>query len=76
VGTVGAGDQRSFAAIGDTTNVAARLQSLAQPGQILVGPVTLAKIADLAVVESLGTVELKGKSLPIDAHVLLSMKPG
>ena len=73
VGTVGAGDQRSFAAIGDTTNVAARLQSLAQPGQILVGPITFEKIADRAVLEPLGPVELKGKSLPIDAHVLVSM---
>lgn len=73
VGTVGAGDQRSFAAIGDTTNVAARLQSLAQPGQILVGPITFEKIADRAALEPLGPVELKGKTLPIDAHVLVSM---
>ena len=73
VGTVGAGDQRSFAAIGDTTNVAARLQSLAQPGQILVGPITFEKIADRAALEPLGAVELKGKSLPIDAHLLVSM---
>ena len=32
IGTVGATDQRSFAAIGDTTNVAARVQALARTG--------------------------------------------
>ncbi len=35
IGTVGATDQRSFAAIGDTTNVAARVQGLAAPGRFL-----------------------------------------
>ena len=35
VGHVGTREQRSFAAIGDTTNLAARLQAQAQPGQVV-----------------------------------------
>ena len=74
VGNVGAGKQRSFAAIGETTNVAARLQSFAQPGQILIGPATYEAIGDHAVVDPVGPIELKGKSRPVDAYLLRSVK--
>ena len=40
VGNVGTADQRSFAAIGEATNHAARLQAAAAPGEIVVGEAT------------------------------------
>ena len=73
VGNVGTGEQRSFAAIGETTNVAARLQSFAQPGQIIIGSATFRGIVDRAAVEPIGAVELRGKSRPVDAYVLRSI---
>jgi class 3 adenylate cyclase len=70
VGNVGAAEQRSFAAIGDTTNLAARLQSSAEPGQVVVGAATAARLAEVAELEPLGELDLKGKAEPVEAFVL------
>ena len=40
VGNIGSEEFRNFSAIGDTTNVAARLQGLAEAGEIVLGPET------------------------------------
>lgn len=70
VGNVGAGAQRSFSVIGDTTNVAARVQAAAKPGQVLLGPDTYEQVKDVATVNSLGPVELKGKTGPVELYAL------
>ncbi|HEY8655355.1 MAG TPA: adenylate/guanylate cyclase domain-containing protein [Candidatus Limnocylindria bacterium] len=46
--------------VGAVVNTAARLQQRAEPGQILVGPVTRGAAADAATFSDLGPVELKG----------------
>ncbi len=71
-GTVGAAGRRSFATIGDTTNLASRLMSAAEPGQIVVGPNTgtlLRTITELDLTP-LGPIQVKGKREPIQAWVL------
>ena len=73
VGNVGTAEQRSFTAIGDTTNLASRLQTLAEPGQVVIGGATLEAAGDGARVESLGRVEVKGKREPVAAFVLLGL---
>jgi class 3 adenylate cyclase len=67
LGNVGAGPQRSFTAIGDTTNVAARLQTSARPGRILIGPATYQSVRDVIPADPLGELELKGKREPVAA---------
>jgi adenylate cyclase len=74
IGSVGSEDQRSFSAIGDTTNVAARLQAVATPGGIVISAATLAQLGDLATVESIGPVKLKGKSRPVDTYRLVALE--
>jgi adenylate cyclase len=69
IGNVGAGDQRSFAAIGDTTNLAARLQAAASPGQIL-GRTTVERLNGGFVMTSVGALSLKGKAEPVEAFAL------
>jgi adenylate cyclase len=70
-GNVGAAGRRSFATIGDTTNLASRLMSAAQPGQIVIGPNTRDELEPRgAQLEPLGPIRLKGKRDAIDAWVL------
>lgn len=73
VGHVGAGEQRSFTAIGDTTNVAARLQTAAEVGQIVVGPRTRAHLEGVATLTPVGGLRLKGKREPVEAFELVDI---
>jgi adenylate cyclase len=70
VGHVGTARQRSFTAIGDTTNVAARLQAAARPGEVVVAAATRARLGDAAVTRALAPIVAKGKREPLEAHVL------
>jgi class 3 adenylate cyclase len=79
VGNVGAGSQRSFAVIGDTTNTAARLQGMSAPGHItLAGRTVAAARAEPGTVidvRSLGAIDLRGKTQSTDAFELVSVSP-
>ena len=72
IGNVGAADQRSFAAIGDTTNVAARLQSSALAGQVLASASTVARLGDDVEVRPSGTRSLKGKGEGVEVFELVA----
>jgi len=76
VGNVGAAEIRNFLAIGDTTNLAARLQSYAPEGSVVIGATTYELIRDHAVVRELGTPALKGKSQPVEVYELLGLRDG
>ena len=56
-----------YNALGDTANVAARLQELAPDGGIVVGPETERQVQYCFELESLGEVELRGLELPLRA---------
>ena len=73
VGHVGAAQQRSFTAIGDTTNVASRLHQAAGPGEVVVAAATRAGLGDAAVVRPLPPIAAKGKREPLDAFALESL---
>jgi adenylate cyclase len=69
VGVIGAGEGKSYTVIGDTVNVAARLQGAAPIGAVAIGAGTLRGLPG-ARVRTLGPVELKGKRDPVEAYVL------
>jgi class 3 adenylate cyclase len=73
IGNVGAAEQHSFTAIGDTTNLAARLQAAAEPGRVVIGSATHAALVGQAVFEPLAPLDLKGKSEPVEAFVLVEL---
>jgi class 3 adenylate cyclase len=70
IGNVGSAEMRSFTAVGDTTNVAARLETLAEPGQVVIGALTRSQIGDAATVTHLGAVAVKGREQAVEAFVL------
>ena len=57
---VGEGAAQEQAVVGDTPNLAARIQSIAAPGQVAIGDSTRRMIAGMFDVESIGEHELKG----------------
>jgi adenylate cyclase len=73
VGNVGADLQRSFTVIGDTINLAARLQATAQPGEVVIGPTTREDLRDRATVIPLGAAELRGRRQPVSVYRLVSV---
>ena len=62
---IGEGSSREFALVGDAPNLAARLQQLAKPNQILVAPATRRLLGDLFEFEDLGDLDVKGFLEPI-----------
>jgi class 3 adenylate cyclase len=72
VGNVGSIDVRNFTAIGDTTNLAARLQTFAEPGHVVISERTR-ELLGPADVEPLGAPALKGKSLPVEVFDLRAL---
>jgi class 3 adenylate cyclase/tetratricopeptide (TPR) repeat protein len=69
VGEMGAGEARSqHDIVGETPHIAARLQSVAVPGSVVISGDTHALIEGYFETERLGEHELKGVSRPIDVH--------
>ena len=73
VGLVGGAEQQ-VVALGDVTNVAARLQSAAAPGTIVVGGSTARRLAHRFTLESLGDISVKGREQPVAAWRLVSIQ--
>ncbi|HUI28232.1 MAG TPA: adenylate/guanylate cyclase domain-containing protein [Candidatus Kryptonia bacterium] len=70
VGNVGQGKTKNFTAVGDVVNTAARLQSCALPGQIVVSDEVYARAAGHCSQAEPVSLSLKGKSEPVGAHVI------
>ncbi len=64
---VGEGELREHAVVGDTPNLAARLQALAEPGTIVVAASTRRLLGDLFRLCDLGSHEVKGIAEPVAA---------
>src|SRR5918997_541830 len=63
-----------YTAMGDTTNVAARLQSAADPGTVLISADTYHLVKQLFELRPRGGAMVKGKSAPIVTYEVLSSK--
>ena len=57
--------------LGDTPNIAARLQGVAKPNTVVIGALTHQLLGGLFVCESIGTPSLKGVSAPLEVYRVL-----
>jgi adenylate cyclase len=67
VGNVGGGGFKDFTALGDETNTAARLQSVASGGEIVMSARTYATVVDAYPEAERVVLNLKGKAAPVEA---------
>jgi len=74
VGNVGTDLRYEYTALGDAMNVAARMQTAAEPGAVLISASTRRLVADAFETEDLGKIELKGKAEPVHAYRVLAPK--
>ncbi len=73
VGTVGNDLKMDYTAIGDTTNLAARLESMAQPGTIVISSATSRLLRDAFTLQAAGPFAVKGRSEPVAAYQVLGL---
>jgi class 3 adenylate cyclase/tetratricopeptide (TPR) repeat protein len=67
VGRIGDDLRMDYTAVGDTTNLASRLQGLARPGSVLISEATAHAVAGYFDLEELGEVQVKGRVEPVRA---------
>lgn len=65
VGNIGSDMHMDYTVIGNQVNVAARLESLAKPGQILISQRTYSRVRDMVDAEKMGEVRVKGIHNPV-----------
>jgi class 3 adenylate cyclase len=68
VGEMGAGARRETLALGETTNVAARLEAAAAPDTVVASGTTVRLAPGIFVTEDLGALQLKGVPEPVPAQ--------
>jgi hypothetical protein len=68
VGEIGAGSRAEQLALGETPNLAARIQGVAEPNTVVLSAVTQRLVAGLFECQDLGPQTLKGITLPLSLH--------
>jgi class 3 adenylate cyclase len=74
LGKIGFEGRLDYAAIGTVTNLASRLSDEAQAGQILISQQVQAAVEELADVEPMGELTLKGFHRPVIAYNVIRLK--
>ncbi|HKH46709.1 MAG TPA: adenylate/guanylate cyclase domain-containing protein [Thermoanaerobaculia bacterium] len=73
VGGIGDHLRTDYTAVGDTTNLAARLQQIAEPGSVLVSETTWRMVQGEVQAEALSPTQVKGKAAPVQAFRVLGL---
>ncbi|MFD0714051.1 CHASE2 domain-containing protein [Paenibacillus sp. GCM10027626] len=77
VGNIGSDGLRlDYTAIGDTVNLAARLEANAKPGQVLISEETRQRVASSFVFQPMGEMMVKGKAQPVLVAEVIGEKGG
>ncbi|MCJ7596243.1 MAG: adenylate/guanylate cyclase domain-containing protein, partial [Desulfobacterales bacterium] len=70
IGNIGSDTHKDYTVIGNQVNIAARLESLAKPGQILISHRTYTRVKDIVEVEMLGEIQVKGIQNLVEAYIV------
>src|SRR5215831_11175442 len=73
VGHFGSSDRMDYTIIGAEANLAARLQSIAEPGHIVVSYETYALVRDIVVAQQLNPIAMKGISREVNPYAIRSV---
>lgn len=76
VGQIGSDLHMEYLAVGDTVNLAARMQSAAEPNEIMITGNTHRMVPNLFEVEDRGEIHVKGKAEPVHAFCVLAERKG
>jgi class 3 adenylate cyclase/tetratricopeptide (TPR) repeat protein len=75
VGRIGNDLRMEYTAIGDTINLGARLQALAEPGTVLVSEATERLVAGFFELRDRGRLAVRGKAEPVHAFEVVAERP-
>jgi adenylate cyclase len=68
LGYVGNDERAEFTVLGDTVNVAYRMQEVAGPYKVVIGPATMAAVSDKFKTTRIGAIVLRGRERPIQLY--------
>jgi adenylate cyclase len=71
IGNIGSTKRIDYTAIGDSVNIASRLEKMAGPGKIYIGETTYEKVKQIFKIRPIGMQKVKGKTMDVRVYEVL-----